>query len=238
MRSRSFKSFLRDRVSRESVLGLHFTLGILLLSVATWIFARLAEDVAAGDPLTVTDARFSQWLHLNATPWLTRILLIVTHLHSTAGISIMTLLVSVYLWREGLRRRIISFVITVYGGMLMNVWLKGVFQRARPHFDDPLIITTNFSFPSGHTMGAAAFYGALAAAIISRVSDWRARVMVVVAAVLMVTLVGFSRIYLGAHYLSDVLGAMIEGVAWLALCLTAFEAWQRRTWQRRKRSQT
>ncbi|MCU1268481.1 MAG: hypothetical protein JWM21_4799 [Acidobacteria bacterium] len=219
--------FLRARLSREGFLGLHLTLGVLFLSVATWIFADLAEDVATGDPLTITDAHFSNWLHAHATHPLTSFLLVVTNLHSTLGVTVMTLVVCVYLWRRGLCQWVFTLVVTVYGGMLLNFWLKGVFQRARPHFDDPILTLTSYSFPSGHTMMATVLYGALSAVIVSQVRDWRWRVLTIVVAILLIALVGFSRIYLGAHYLSDVLGAIAEGAAWLALCLTAMDTWRR-----------
>jgi membrane-associated phospholipid phosphatase len=223
-----FRTFIRGRFSRESMLGLHFTLGILFLTLATWIFAHLAEDIVNHDPLTITDLRFSNWLHTHSTPWLTRVLLIVTNLHSTLGITILTIPIAVYLWRLRLRRRIIGLIVTIYGGMLLNVWLKLIFQRARPHFDDPLLSLTSYSFPSGHTMAATVFYGVLCVIILSRVTDWRWRLLTIFAALFMIALVGFSRIYLGVHYLSDVIGAMVEGAAWLTICLTAFETLRQR----------
>ena len=221
MSKKHLKSFLQARLSRESFLGLHFTLGILVLSVATWLFADLAEDIATGDPLTLTDARFSNWLHAHATHSLTTVMLLITNLHSTLGVAVMTLAVSIYLWHRRLRHWVFTLQLTVYGGMILNFWLKGVFQRARPHFDDPLLTLTSYSFPSGHTMMATVFYGTVSAIVISRVRDWRWRVLSIIVALFLIALVGFSRIYLGVHYLSDVLGAMAEGAAWLALCLTA-----------------
>jgi membrane-associated phospholipid phosphatase len=221
VKSYRFKSFLRARLSREGFLGLHLTLGVLFLSVATWIFADLAEDVSTGDPLTITDVRFSNWLHVRATRPLTIFLLAVTHLHSTLGVTVMTLAVCIYLWRRQLRNWLFTLIVTVYGGMLLNFWLKGVFQRARPHFDDAILTLTNYSFPSGHTMMATVFYGALSAIIFSQVRAWRWRVLAIVVSLVLIALVGFSRIYLGVHYLSDVLGAIAEGAAWLTLCLTA-----------------
>jgi undecaprenyl-diphosphatase len=70
------------------------------------------------------------------------------------------------------------------------------------------------------------FYGVLAAYVVTHVSKWRWRVLIVLCAFLLVVLVALSRIYLGVHYLSDVLAAFAEGVAWLALCLTALHTLQ------------
>lgn len=77
-------------------------------------------------------------------------------------------------------------------------------------------------------MTATVLYGVLAAYFFTTTTDWRARVFIVFLASLLILLVGLSRMYLGAHYLSDVLGAMAEGLAWLSLCLTAvYFAWGR-----------
>ena len=113
--------------------------------------------------------------------------------------------------------------------MLLNRILKYVFQRPRPHFDDPLLSLTSYSFPSGHTMTATVLFGVLAAYFFTTAPDWRRRVVIFFVASFLILLVGFSRIYLGAHYLSDVLGAMAEGLAWLSFCLTVvYSVWRRR----------
>jgi len=224
----SFRRFIEARLSREGVLGLHFTLGVVLLSLVTWLFADLAEDIPEGGALTITDVRFSNWLHAHASPALTKLLLVITHVHSTIGISLLTLIVCAYLWRRHVRREILGLLVTIYGGMLLNVWLKIIFHRTRPHFNDPLLIETNFSFPSGHTMAATVFYGVLAAIVLHRVRKWEWRLLTIVAAMFMIALVGFTRMYLGVHYLTDVIGAVFEGAAWLTVCLTAFETMKRR----------
>jgi membrane-associated phospholipid phosphatase len=232
------KRFLRARLAREAYLGLHLTLGILFLSLATWLFATLAEDVIHGDPITTIDVRFSNWLHVHGTSGITRLMLLITNLHSTWGVTIMTLLVSIYLWRRRLRHWLFTFLLTVYSGILLNHLLKIIFHRARPHFADPILTLTSHSFPSGHTMTATVFYGTLCAIVISRADSWAGRVSWILVALLLITLVGFSRIYLGVHYLSDVLGAMAEGGAWLALCLTATDTWRRRSLRRQSIMET
>jgi undecaprenyl-diphosphatase len=122
-----------------------------------------------------------------------------------------------------------ALVLSVPGGALLNRLLKYAFHRARPHFDDPILTLTGYSFPSGHTMMASVLYGFVAAYLCAHAQGWRRRVLVVCSASALIALVGFSRIYLGAHYLSDVLAAMAEGLAWLSLCLTVVYAIWRRT---------
>jgi undecaprenyl-diphosphatase len=101
------------------------------------------------------------------------------------------------------------------------VLLKHAYERARPVFDKPVVELATYSFPSGHTAGAVVFYGVLAAFLVSRFYDRRKRSACVIVAIAVVTLVAFSRLYLGAHYLSDVVAAACASTAWLVLCLSA-----------------
>ena len=108
--------------------------------------------------------------------------------------------------------------------LLVNVVLKASYERMQPHFEDPLLVLTSFSFPSGHAAGATLFHGVLAAFLVSRTYDWRRRAAMVAGAIVAVALVAFSRMYLDAHYLSDVLAAICSSTVWLVLCLSAGHA--------------
>jgi undecaprenyl-diphosphatase len=190
---------------------------------ATWIFAMIAKDVAAADRITIIDKEFSAWLHARAQPALTSVLLFVTTIHGHAGVLIlMSAAFLLLIWRHH-RSQAIALACSVFGGMVLNPILKNVFLRARPQFENPIVTLTltTYGFPSGHTMMAASLYGALAAFAIWNFKNWAWRVLSVLACGFLILLVGFSRIYLGAHYLSDVLGAFAEGMVWLAFCLTA-----------------
>lgn len=112
-------------------------------------------------------------------------------------------------------------------GMLLNVLLKHIFQRARPSFEHPLLSLTTYSFPSGHTAAATLLYGVVGAYLVCNCQGWR-RLLVVVWAVGMVALVGLSRIYLGVLYFSDVIAAIASGTGWLAVVLTAVMTWRKR----------
>lgn len=120
----------------------------------------------------------------------------------------------------------VAFVVP--GGMLLNVLTKFIFQRARPSFIDPILTLDSYSFPSGHVSAATLFYGVLAAFLVMRIAPLRGRVLIALTAIFLVTLVALTRIYLGAHYLSDVLAAFAQSVAWTALCLTALHTLQHR----------
>ena len=227
-RSNSLTKFIKARLSSKRSSGLSLTLVLLMLIVAAWVFGAIAEDVVTQDPLTIVDARFSAWLHGHTFSSLTRVMLLITRIHSVLGVTVMTLAVSAYLWIKRLRFWVLKLLLAVFGGMLLNFLLKHVFVRQRPRFDDRLLTLNTYSFPSGHSMTATVFYGTLCVLVASRVRHWRWRVVAIAVTGFMVLLVGFSRIYLGAHYLSDVLAAIAEGLAWLTFSLVAVEELQRR----------
>ena len=223
----SLTAFMRARLSPEGYLGLHLTIGALVLIASALIFGLIAEDVATADKITVMDVQVSQWFHARATPLLTRAVLLFTHLHSTVGILALSSLLAIYWMRGRAWDWLLTLVLTVPAGMLVNLLLKNIFQRVRPVFDVPLLSLNTYSFPSGHAAAATLFYGVLAAWLISRTASWRWRAFIVLGAALMVALVGLSRIYLGVHYLSDVLAAMAASGCWLAFSLTAVETSRR-----------
>lgn len=221
-------AFLRARLSPEGYLGLHLTIGALLMVAAGWLFGGIAAAVAGGDTITIIDVDLAHWLHVHATPPWTKFMLFITHAHGVLGITVLSVLLGlVFIWKKEWYW-LLAVAVSVGGGMIINVLVKHAFHRARPSFDDPLLMLTTYSFPSGHTAGSTLFYGVLTTYLFYHIRSWRWRVPAVVIAVLMVIAVGISRMYLGVHYLSDVLGAVAEGIAWLALSLTTISALRRR----------
>jgi len=217
-------AFIQARLSPTGRFGLHLVLGALVLIGAAWLFGGIAEDVVNGDPLTVVDAHIAAWFHAHAVPTVTLSMLLITDLHGTWGITILSLIMSLFLIWNRAWDWLLALVLVVPGGMLLNVLMKHAFGRARPMFAEPMLTLTTYSFPSGHVAAATLFYGLLAAFMVTRIEAWRWRLLVAIAAFLIVVLVGLSRIYLGVHYLSDVLAALAEGIAWLAICLTAMHS--------------
>jgi membrane-associated phospholipid phosphatase len=220
--------FVAARLSPEGEMGLHLTVGVVLMVLAAWVFGSVAEDVVNGESITVLDVKLAHWLHVRATPGFTRLMLAVSAWHGPIGSTAMTLLLAWCLYRRGAHYWLLALVATVPGGILLNVLLKYSFHRARPTFVDPLVTLATYSFPSGHTAGATLLYGLLASFLVTQVRSWVARAVIVLAACLLVALVGLSRMYLGVHYLSDVLAAIAEGCTWLAICITAVSTLRRR----------
>lgn len=230
--------FAAARFSAEGAYGLHLTAGVAMLLLATAVFARMAGAVVAGAPITQLDLEVAAWLHAHAraNELLRQVLLVLTHVHSTPGILALALLAGTWLYRQGHRYWTLALVASVPGGQILNVLLKHSFARARPHFADPLLELGTYSFPSGHTIGATVLYGFLACYVARHARSWTGRVLPFVLAVAMVATVAFSRMYLGVHYLSDVLAAAAEGCGWLAICITGAATLNRRRRARAERA--
>ena len=151
-------------------------------------------------------------------------MLLVTDLHSTIAVSCYAAIVAIALaWRHHWRHLATVFV-CIAGGLTLNVLMKLAFHRARPILDDPLLTLASYSFPSGHVAGSTLMYGLIVAWTFTRTRRPLVRAAVVIAAAGTTALVAFTRMYLGVHFLSDVVAAFAEGVAWLALCLGALTA--------------
>lgn len=214
-------AWLRARLSPGSYLGLQLTVGVVATIGAAWLFGGIAEDVVHRDSPIQVDAIVAQWLQDHSVAGLTVAMLAVSRAHEWLPVLSVTALLCLYLWRVGRREWLQVAVLTVPLGMLLNWGLKLVFRRPRPTVGDYVQALQSYSFPSGHTVAATLLYGLLAVYLVSIARTWNRRVAVVAVAVGCVWLVAFSRLYLGVHYLSDVLAAMALGLFWVALCTTS-----------------
>jgi undecaprenyl-diphosphatase len=216
--------FLEDRLTPGGYLGLHLTVGAMVVLLSGWWFGGIAQDVIATDPLISVDHRLSVWFDQHSTPAVTRVAEVITFIGSPLLMTVASIGVALILWRLKAWYRLIAFILAMGGGSLLNLALKQLFHRARPVFDHPLIHASGYGFPSGHMMGATLFFGFIAVLVATRCTQWRRRVLAPLLAFFLVVLVGLSRICLGAHYLSDVLAAAAASLAWLAFCITGVGA--------------
>jgi undecaprenyl-diphosphatase len=168
-------------------------------------------------------------LHERATPTLTAFFLVVTALGSLETIGLLGLVVAVIF---GVRRQWLNlgtWLAALAGGLVLNEILKELFARPRPYFEHPLVLETSYSFPSGHATMSLIVYGMLAYFCVLALRTWRARTAVIFGASLLVLLIGFSRIYLGVHYFSDVVAGFASGGIWLSALITGSETLRRRS---------
>ncbi|MEP7083781.1 MAG: phosphatase PAP2 family protein [Betaproteobacteria bacterium] len=224
----SLVAALRQRLSASGYFWLQVASGALALIAAGWIFGSLAEGVVDGEPLTVLDARLALWLHLHAIGPLTEVMLGISAMNGIAGISALSVLLALYFAWQREWYWLLWLTLASPGGMLVNVMMKFAFHRQRPSFVDPILTLTSYSFPSWHTAAATMYYGTLAAYLMPRLKTAGQRTLVLAVAMAIVVSVAFSRIYLGAHYLSDVLAGFAEGIAWLAVCMVAVATLRKR----------
>ena len=147
--------------------------------------------------------------------------ILITRLGNPIEVGILTAIVA---WFAGIHRKnekiALWYVITVvFGAGIMNQLVKFFFQRERPDNIEHLITQGGYSFPSGHAMGSVIVYGALLFLIIRTYSSWKVILPAILVLVPLIGLIGFSRIYLGVHYPSDIIGGYSLGLAILSLSL-------------------
>jgi undecaprenyl-diphosphatase len=138
----------------------------------------------------------------------------------------LVLVAVVVLWRRQRHRLAVWLVVTGISGGLVDTAVKLAVDRPRPSLSDPVATALGKSFPSGHAMSSTIVYGALVLVLLPVVSGPR-RVTLLAGAALLVGAIGFSRLALGVHYVSDVLGGYVLGLAWLTASTAAFGIWRR-----------
>ena len=211
--------------SPKTLFLLRLALGACALLAAAWLFGAIAEDVVNHDaPLDALDTQTSRWLHGHSQSALTSLMFACSAIGSPAVVLTIATAAALLAYRRRQAMAALLLVLAVPGGMLLNVLVKLLVHRQRPVFDDPILSLSSSSFPSGHAAGSTLLLGALAAIVIWHVRTWQLRVLAISAALLLVALICFSRIYLGVHFLSDVVAGFLEGCVWLGACLIAIEA--------------
>ncbi len=225
-------------LSPEGYLGLHLLVGFALALAAGFVFNAIRDRVFQAPTTIAVDVWAEQLVgHLRWAP-LTEVMRIVTFFGNTGTLAVFTGAVVTVLALRRSNRRLYMILATMGGGALLNLILKTHFQRPRPVELPALVHASGYSFPSGHSMGSMLFYGSLAYVVYFSFDHRRSlRIAAVAACLALVALVGGSRVYLGVHYLSDVLAGFAAGLCWICVCLSGTEGWVRlRDWRRLRRA--
>ena len=190
-------------------------LGFLVAVCALLFFAWIAEEMLEGDTIQF-DTQVRSVVHAHSTDQLTAVMKFLTFFGSSAvmtPLAILTLALC-YIKREFHTMKMLGA--TFGGALLLEFLLKTAFHRARPvpFFDLPT--PASYSFPSGHALLSFCFFAGLAVVVSPRLGSLAAKIAVWVVAVLLILGIGFSRVYLGVHYPSDVLAGYSVGLVWVS----------------------
>lgn len=208
--------------------GLRLTLFTIAATLVAVPFSFLLLQVLGSGPLTEVDQGVAEAIH----EWIrdSRVLVGVAFVFSFLGVPpffYVTVGASAYwFYRKGYWRLALFMVTTPLLGGLISTAVKVMVDRPRPELDEPITEAFGKSFPSGHAMTSTIAYGTLLLAFMPMLPPrWRPRA--IAAYVLLVLAISASRLGLGVHYLSDVLGGILLGAAWLCVSVATFRIWRR-----------
>jgi undecaprenyl-diphosphatase len=231
MNGRPSRGFIARRFSNEELLGLHLTLGVLLGLVFLGVFATIGALVRGTEPPTI-DTTLEQRLReqRTASPAMRTVFESITDLGGFRWVGWFVAFVAGVLLGQGRWLLSIVWILVIVIGGTLNDETKEIYKRPRPSERDPHIMEKSPSFPSGHSMGSIIAYGMLAyLLVLSLPPRWWGCYGAVTALALLVLAIGFSRMYLGAHWFSDVVAGFVLGAAWLAVCIGLIETGRRRS---------
>ena len=219
-----FFHFLRERLRPNERFGLALTVGLSVALVLLYFFASVLEDVASNDTLVRADLRVNALVQMFRTPGVTQVMVFLTDLGrwQTIAAGVVALALVLEIWRR--RTDIVALILCLGLGELLLWLVKQLVRRSRPEAANSLAFESGFSFPSGHTFVSVAFYG-LATYFAVKGARGPAKILVVAGGIALIVAIGFSRIYLGVHWPSDVLGSFAGGASWLSIVLVALRLW-------------
>jgi undecaprenyl-diphosphatase len=196
---------------------------------AVFLFKAPTPILGLANPFQSTDQGVATWFHERLTPAFAGVLHTVTEFGSGEWIGIVVAaLVLFFMWKRWWAP-LVTVIVAVPCGMLLNELVKLAVHRHRPFVDGPFVDWSGYSFASGHTMGATLLYGQLLLFVLPLLKTRHWRLICIFSAASLVLLVGFTRIALGAHFLTDVLAAIFFGIIWLMLCTVLGKSVRRRT---------
>jgi undecaprenyl-diphosphatase len=207
--------------------GLRVTLFALALTLVAIPFGLLLEQVTREGPLVHVDTWAANHLHeiVRHSHLVVDLLQVLTFFGKPPFLALLCIGVSAFLLHRH-RYHLVGFLLTsVIVGGLIDTWVKLAVSRERPSLENPIASAHGKSFPSGHAMSSTITYGALLLILLPLIPAARRRLAIVATAAWLL-IIGFTRLALGVHYISDVLGGYALGAAWLVLTTAAFEIWR------------
>jgi undecaprenyl-diphosphatase len=212
---------LAERLTLAAAVWL--AVGLATSAFVIWAFAELASGVVEGESHRFDRAALL-WIHTHTPAWLEGPMRLVTAL-GYYWVVLPLLAAAVFaFYRKGWRLSATLLLVSTVGSILLTTFLKAVFGRGRPELFDLGYTASFYSFPSGHATVAVGFYGTLTLILAYRLRGF-ARWAMVAFGVLLVLLIGFSRLYLGVHYPTDVLAGFLAAPLWVIFVGVVYVVW-------------
>lgn len=196
-----------------------------VLALMALVLALLTDAAAEGDGLTVIDRPIWSALIAQRTPLRTAVATVASDVGSTGVMAVIAGAAVVVLFLRRRRAEAVLVLVVTAGAGLIVLIAKPIVGRVRPPAEFRLVVESNQSFPSGHAVASAAVLGVLAAVFAPLLHRRWQQLLVRVLAVVAVLTIGLSRLYLGVHWATDVVGGALAGTGWLLLCLTGYAWW-------------
>lgn len=216
---------VRWRKSSPGTAELLLTSGTLLAVLAA-IVLGLADGASESNGLAAIDPPIWQWMVDHRSPAMTTVAIVITELGSTISMTVIACLTIGFLL---LRRRrgdaVLVAVVAAGAGLLVRIG-KTTVGRERPPVEYRLVTETNESFPSGHALASSAILGVVLVVLLPAIHSRGLRIGITVGVGLFVVAIGLSRVYLGVHWATDVIGGWVTGLTWLVVCLTVRQVWR------------
>lgn len=200
-------------------------LGFLLAGLALWSFAEISEEILEKESFAF-DQQILLTLQDWHTPLLDQIMVGITFLGNPSILVGLTVVATLGLLYFRKRSEATVLVIAALGATGLNVWLKDLFARDRPQLWEQIVDVQFYSFPSGHAMISLVIYSMIAYVLAINFPKWRGVLLLFL--VPLVLAIGFSRLYLGVHYPTDIIAGYAAGFVWLTACIFSAELWKAR----------
>ena len=214
------KTFWRKKIHRpiSSLITTIGVFGLISCIVVIYVFAQISDEVLEKEAFGF-DKTILLWIHHNlANPVLDRIMLFITYLgNPNVVVVLVTIIMIVFLWRKYYQEAKI-FAVDCAGGVILSYELKTFFSKTRPQLWDSPLNEVSYSYPSGHALGSAVLYVFLGYVLANRYPKFAP--LIYTCATLLILLIGFSRLYLGVHWPTDIIGGYCIGFLWAVLCIT------------------
>lgn len=218
-----FFGFIKKRLTPDEKFGLYLTIGSIITLFFGYLFFGVFRDIIGQKNLLDSDLRIINLIQMFRTPELSWAILFITYMGKwqivIIGVTAVGILMTLYRrWHY-----LIGLLVSVGGGEFFVWVIKHFVERPRPPLVNAIAPEDSFSFPSGHTFVAISFYGFLTYLLIKKTKSKILKIITFLIGLALILLISFSRIYLGAHWPSDVSASLASGAAWLTVVITALE---------------